>query len=254
MRKKISILVISDKVCNFTISHFTARTLLVVFICIVGGVVWVIFQYGNIVNKDLKIRTLKRENHEMREKYNKLQQFEKEFNEFKQRLLKIANALGVKEGTVIHPKVFFSPKDSLPSISFATKHEEKEPNSIVEQGGEVPSIFPVKGWITQHFSTSHPGVDFAAELGTSVVSTITGDVEFVGEHPTFGKIVEIVNKKGFKTVYSHLARTTVVEGTRVKQGNLIGYVGSTGKSSAPHLHYEIKFRGIPHDPERYLPK
>lgn len=259
MHKKFSILIISEsgvRIRDYTISHLSARILLGVFICMLGGAVWLIFEYGNIMQKSLKIRALKQENQEMRQKYNKLQQFENEFNEFKHRLLKIASALDVQQISAIRPtKISFTPKDSFPNLASIVNYKEEGSRTMVsERRGEVPSIYPVKGWITQKFSSSHPAVDFAGEYGDSVVSTMNGNVESVTEDPRLGKVIEITNEKGFKTVYGHLTRTIVGEGIKVKCGDLIGFVGSTGESSAPHLHYEVKFNGIPHDPERYLSK
>ncbi len=190
----------------------------------------------------------------MRQKYNKLREFENEFNEFKKRLTKVANALDVHpSATVVQPKVVFNPKDSFPELASNIDSQAKIPTSL-DEGRGVPSIYPVKGWITQKFSSSHPALDLAAEYGASVVSTMDGEVEFAGTRDTLGKVVEITNANGYKTIYGHLARINAVEGTKVKCGDLIGYVGSTGESSAPHIHYEVRLNGSPDDPERHLPE
>jgi murein DD-endopeptidase MepM/ murein hydrolase activator NlpD len=228
--------------------------LLGVGICLVGGAIWLIIQYGSIVQKGLTIRALRKENREMRQKYEKLRRFESEFGKLERRVVKIANALNVQEAAISYPKTSLVPKDSLPDLTSLANMRGRGAGSVDERHREAPSAYPVKGWITQRFSSSHPGVDLAARNGAPVSSTMNGVVEFVGEHSSLGKIVEIVNKKGFKTMYGHLSRSTVAQGEEVKCGTLIGFVGSTGKSSAPHLHYEIRLDGIPHDPERYLEK
>jgi murein DD-endopeptidase MepM/ murein hydrolase activator NlpD len=201
------------------------------------------------------IRALRKENQEMRRKYKKLGQFESEFGELEKRVVKIANALNVQEAAVSYPRTSLVPKDSLPDLISTANMRERGARVEDDEGkGEMPSSYPAKGWITQRFSSSHPGVDLAAKYGARVSSTMDGVVEFVGEHSSLGTIVEIVNRRGLKTMYGHLSRSTVAQGEEVKCGTLIGFVGSTGKSSAPHLHYEIRLDGIPHDPERYLEK
>jgi len=256
MRKKFSVLILSDSGTsrNYTLSYLAAKILLGIVICIVIGAVWVIFNYSTLIKRSITIQALKHENTEMRQKYNKLQEFENEFNGFKKRLIKVANALDVhSSATVIQPKVVFSPKDSFPELASNLNSQAELPTSS-DEGRGVPSIYPIKGWITQKFSPSHPAVDLATEYGALVISTMDGEVEFAGTDSVLGKVVEIANANGYKTIYGHLARISAIEGNKVKCGDLIGYAGSTGESSAPHIHYEVRLNGIPNDPERYLPK
>jgi len=259
VRKKFSIIIIpgtGDKTRTYTISQFGVRLLMGVFICILVGTGWLIFEYGNIIEKSLKINALKRENQEMHEKYDKLELFAQEFDEFKHRTNKIANLLGVSQepnhSTPTKVTVSFSPTLSSSRISPSNNLSEDIIPKKKEEQSSVPSIHPVKGWITQKFSSEHSGIDFAADLGTPVFSTMDGTVKFVGWDDILGNIVKITNKEGFKTVYGHLSRVTTVEGVQVKTGGLIGFVGSTGKSSAPHLHYEVWLNGVLQNPEHYL--
>ena len=275
MHKKFSIIIIPDsggKTRTYTISRFGARILMGVFICIVGGTGWLIFEYGNIIEKSLKINALNRENEEMREKYAKLELFTQEFNKLKNRTNKIANLLGVRqtsEHSSTKVAISFSSNKQLPSqiispspeITSSTSQAKSQSSVILPKDltskekteqSLIPSIYPTKGWITQNFSPTHNGIDFAAELGTPVFSTMSGTVIFTGWDEIFGNIVKITNKQWFKTVYGHLAGISVVKGLRITKGDLIGFVGSTGKSSAPHLHYEVWLNGVLQDPERYL--
>ncbi|MBI4721394.1 MAG: M23 family metallopeptidase [Candidatus Stahlbacteria bacterium] len=255
MRKKFSILILSDSGTNrsYTLSYLVAKILLGIVVCIVIGAVWVIFNYSTLIKRSITIQALRHENDDMRQKYNKLREFENEFNGFKKHLTKVADALDVHfSATVIHPEVIFNPKDSFPEL--ASNPNTQDTSTSRKEGKGVPSIYPVKGWITQKFSSSHPALDLSAEYGASVVSTMDGEVEFAGSQDTLGKVVEITHPNGYQTIYGHLARINVVSGTKVKSGDLIGYVGSTGESSAPHIHYEVRLDGIPKDPERYLPK
>jgi murein DD-endopeptidase MepM/ murein hydrolase activator NlpD len=104
---------------------------------------------------------------------------------------------------------------------------------------------------------AHTGTDFAAPAGTRVLSAADGHVLSAGWRNGYGKTVEIRHGGGITTLYGHLSGFApgVKAGTRVRQGTPIGYVGSTGWATGPHLHYEFKVAGIHHDPMRVaLPK
>ncbi len=99
----------------------------------------------------------------------------------------------------------------------------------------------------------HPGIDFAASIGTPVYATADGtvskvDVKFSG----YGKMVEIDHGFGYRTRYAHLHEFAVKNGQHVKRGDLIGYVGNTGLSTAPHLHYEVFINDQRVDPVHYF--
>lgn len=94
----------------------------------------------------------------------------------------------------------------------------------------------------------HEGVDFAAPIGREVWSAGDGVVVFAGNQTGYGKIVIIQHERGYETRYAHLHRYVVREGERVKRRQKIGLVGNTGFSTGPHLHYEVRIFGTPHDP------
>lgn len=97
---------------------------------------------------------------------------------------------------------------------------------------------------------SHNGVDFAAPRGTPVKAASDGVVDFVGTQNGYGKIVILRHRDGYATAYAHLNGfyRGLRKGAKVRQGELIGYVGSTGWATGPHLHYEIRVNNVPHDP------
>ncbi len=90
----------------------------------------------------------------------------------------------------------------------------------------------------------HKGVDFAAPRNTPVYAAGDGVIEYSRSNGGYGKFIRIRHNSDYKTAYAHLARfaKNISEGKRVKQGDIIGYVGTTGRSTGPHLHYEIIFR------------
>lgn len=98
----------------------------------------------------------------------------------------------------------------------------------------------------------HSGVDFGAYRLAPIIATADGVVKFVGRNGGYGRTVEIDHGHGFVTRYAHLEKTYVKRGTHVKKGEKIGGMGSTGRSTATHLHYEIYFQGQDFDPDNFL--
>src|ERR1700689_1002492 len=127
-----------------------------------------------------------------------------------------------------------------------------------------PSIWPVEGRLmggfglrTDPFSgegAMHTGVDISASTGTSVVTTADGIVEFTGWSNGYGRLIIVDHGNGTETYYAHLSHVGVIEGQEVRRGEQIGAVGSTGRVTAPHLHYEVRQGGTPMNPYHYLAK
>lgn len=100
----------------------------------------------------------------------------------------------------------------------------------------------------------HWGIDLAARKGTPILASHEGLVIYVGrEFRGFGRLIMIEGKGGFATLYAHLSKSRVRVGQRVKQGQTIGDMGNTGRSTGVHLHFEIRRRSGPIDPLQYLP-
>ncbi|HDQ25501.1 MAG TPA: M23 family metallopeptidase [bacterium] len=126
----------------------------------------------------------------------------------------------------------------------------------------VPSGWPVRGWITAGFGSRidpftgalsfHQGVDIANDLGTPVRATADGVIHFANFERGYGNIVSINHGNGYLTRYGHLQRYVVSQGQHVKKEQVIGYLGNTGRSTAPHLHYEVLLNGVGVNPVRYL--
>lgn len=126
----------------------------------------------------------------------------------------------------------------------------------------TPSIFPVLGWLTSQYGTRrdpfneeksfHPGVDFSADYGTPVRATADGTVESAGQSGAYGNMVVLDHGYGISTRYGHLSRIAVTADQHLKRGDVIGYVGSTGRSTGPHLHYEVWMNGRLTDPMELL--
>jgi len=100
--------------------------------------------------------------------------------------------------------------------------------------------------------TMHHGLDFGGQRQTPIVATADGVVSYVGRRGAYGRVVEIDHGHGFKTRYAHLYKTFVKRGQKVDKGFKIGGMGSTGRSTANHLHYEVHFQGRAYDPSKFL--
>lgn len=123
----------------------------------------------------------------------------------------------------------------------------------------LPYIRPVDGWITRTFGATdstgvpfHEGIDIAATHGTPVQATAPGVVSEVFFDPFFGNMVVLRHPFDFVTRYGHCSQVLVGPGAHVRRGQTIALVGNTGRSTAPHLHYEVLKGGRPVDPMRYI--
>lgn len=99
--------------------------------------------------------------------------------------------------------------------------------------------------------TFHYGMDFTARIGTDVYATGEGRVSYAGWKRGYGNLIEINHGYNYKTWYAHLNEVKVRNGDKVVRGEVIGYVGNTGKSTGPHLHYEVHYKGEPVNPTNY---
>lgn len=127
---------------------------------------------------------------------------------------------------------------------------------------QTPSIWPTKGYLTSplgwriHPLTGkrdyHNGQDIATQFGNKIIATADGVVLVAGHWDYLGNLIIIDHGFGFTTRYGHQASFNIKEGDRVKRFQVIGYVGNTGRSSAPHLHYEVRYFGKPLNPMNFI--
>lgn len=98
----------------------------------------------------------------------------------------------------------------------------------------------------------HEGIDFVAEPGTPVMAAAGGVVAVAELHPQYGNLIEVDHGNGFSTRYAHLSRCLVKPGQIVRRGQVLAASGNTGRSTGPHLHFEVRYRGVAQDPARFL--
>jgi len=126
----------------------------------------------------------------------------------------------------------------------------------------APSIWPVRGWVTSDFSVRldpytgermmHEGIDVASAIGTPVRAPADGTVVFAGLEGGYGHVLVLDHGYGLKTRYGHLSRIDVKVGEKVKRGEFIAAVGNTGRSTGPHLHYEVRVNGVADNPRKFI--
>jgi murein DD-endopeptidase MepM/ murein hydrolase activator NlpD len=127
----------------------------------------------------------------------------------------------------------------------------------------LPTLAPVDGgWLSSSFGwridpftgqkSFHEGLDFPSEAGTPIAAAASGKVIFAEVHPQYGKMIEIDHGNGLVTRYAHASRLFVKEGDLVVRGQMVATVGSTGRATGPHLHFEVRLNGVPQNPARFL--
>jgi murein DD-endopeptidase MepM/ murein hydrolase activator NlpD len=186
---------------------------------------------------------------------------------------RLAEMAGVDSTKWMETQGTGGPEDSVSKDDIAAQIEHKT-NSLelellayeaaIRKQASIPSIKPVEGEKTDsygtrrnpfngHSSEFHAGTDIAAPWGTPVVAAADGTVYFTGVYGGYGQLVILDHGEGLTTRYGHLSKITVRENQKVTKGQKIGNVGSTGRSTGPHLHYEVRRNEVPVNPSRYLP-
>jgi len=127
---------------------------------------------------------------------------------------------------------------------------------------EAPNLWPVEGRITGSFGERtdpfngegafHRGIDISTGFGSRVLAPADGVVTFVGQESGYGRLIQITHSQGIATRYGHLSAMAVTEGEHVTRGQVIGYVGMSGRSTGPHLHYEVWVHNSPVNPYKFL--
>lgn len=160
-------------------------------------------------------------------------------------------------------------QDFLDSLSQAARLEEVRQQDLLHalRGSKgiltsLPSIWPVTGFVTSNFggrrspfggtSQFHKGLDISNKIGTPILATADGTVILAAPDGAYGNSVELDHGGGIVTKYAHMQRSIVKQGQWVKRGEVLGYIGMTGRTTGPHLHYEVRLNGVPVNPIRYI--
>lgn len=264
MSKQLSVIIVphdNAKTLNIRFSYrllyaFTA----LVAVLVIAMLVFVL-TYGRVLYTAQQSARLARENRSLRRQAAQIDSLKLELVNLHALSIQIKGMLGVdlsEEDSLLVAS--FSPDSRAPGLVPDDFGEGVEPSEQKRMLETMPSLWPVRGYTTRGFYITggeksekyHPGIDIAAALDTPVRAAGEGLVVTSGYDETYGHVVEIDHGYGIYTLYGHNDRNLVKVGDRVARGDPIAFLGSTGKSTAPHLHFEIRKNGIPIDPKEYL--
>lgn len=263
---------------SISMSYGTGRFLLVVIVLlsihlIMGGV-----GYYRVFQLEKTSQTLQEENLELKARNKKIDDIARQLQAIKMTDEKIRRAfgstLGVQEdgATSAMPPTTRAnratqsssrgegrPLQTSADPTQTSRYLVADERSDYYDPDFLPNRLPVEGYLTTRFQKggwfegrSHYGIDIAATRGTPIRAAGQGVVLLADWTPDFGNVVIISHGNGFYTYYAHALRLLVTQGTKVRRGQQIALLGSSGRSSAPHLHFEIWRDGVPIDPEQFI--
>jgi len=235
----------------------------------------VVGSYARMASKVAAYNSLQHEAQVLRARYNTLQQKVRQTNEQLASLQLLADevttAYGVKKQLAGSPDLIAEAplvptmRDTLEEYNFLrTINLASRSRNIFARGdvNVLPAAWPVNGRLEGGFGqrsdpfsgegAMHTGIDISAPMGTPVKATADGIVLHSGWNAGYGRCVIVDHGNGYQTWYGHLSRADVMEGQEIRQGEIIGRVGSTGRATGPHLHYEVRIHSTPVNPYRFM--
>jgi murein DD-endopeptidase MepM/ murein hydrolase activator NlpD len=258
---------------------------LLTILAIVGGatVVAAFGSYSRMLWKVTNYNTLRRDQDTLKKQYKDLQTVVKDTDQRLNSLQSLASEVAMTYGITRFRQTPFGLSETAPepdasyeqtvaqftflernasAITLAGQGLRLMPGPRLGNVAFVPSIWPVMGEITGHFGERldpfsgegafHAGVDIASHYGDNVHASADGIVSVVGARGGYGRLVVIDHGFGISTWYGHLSGFDTRVGMNVKRGEVIGYVGESGRATAPHVHYEVRINNTPVNPWRYL--
>lgn len=264
MGKYLSVILVphdDSKMRNYRVSYALVYTFAaLIMLCVVTGLVFVA-TYGKILLRAHQAESLAKENLQLMDRNAQVDSLRTELVRLQTMGIQIKKMLGV--GLSLEDSILvanLSPIVNSPAISIVSEQTEAFRSEQQLLLRAIPSLWPVKGYVTREFYTTggeksrqyHPGMDIAAKRNTPIRTSAEGVVITSEWDETYGYMVVIDHGFGINTLYGHNARNLVKVGDRVTRGQTIAFVGSTGKSTAPHLHFEVKNNGVAVNPRNYL--
>ncbi|MDQ6676468.1 MAG: M23 family metallopeptidase [Acidobacteriota bacterium] len=236
-----------------------------------------ISSYARMAWKVANYNTLRNETDNLRARYQRLQKTVNQTNAQLASLQMLAQevtvAYGIKQkiegpsDIIAEGRLTPTMSETLENYNYlrASKLSRLEPSYGQRwQTNIMPSIWPVDGRLMGGFGSRsdpfsgegayHTGVDISAPTGTQIRATADGRVQFAGFYNGYGRLVIIDHGNNYQTYYAHLSSANVTEGQEIRRGQTVGAVGTTGRSTGPHLHYEVRIGSSPVNPYRFLQK
>ncbi len=266
MSKKLTFMVIpegGEKIFSRSIASHLFKLIVVL------ASIWIVFLIGiTVIYARLSVQAsrsaiLQDENRHLREYFTRVVDIEKSFKRNQELTARLAQMAGVNlESLTSQPRINFDSLNPPPAAQLdpAIVPEVESlmtPEQLLQS--RVPRGRPLFGWITRPFSAiddgkggKHTGVDLAVKEGTAVAATASGTVSFAGWDEYLGNLVVIDHGNGYLTSYGHNREILVKKEDKITRGEVIALSGNTGRSTAPHLHYEIMKDGVPVDPAPFM--
>ena len=291
-RKSYTFVIASSQrgtVRKFRVPFYALHALLA--LAIVGGVTVVagLGSYSRMLWKVGNYNDLRREQAQLKKQYTSLQAVVKDSNQRLTSLQSLATEVAMSYGIMRFRQTPFGLTETLPgnqdplleeaafkqsvdqfnflvrnatSVTLAANGIRLLPGRGLDDLSFTPSLWPVMGTITGSFGERldpfngegafHAGVDISTAFGEQVRVTAEGLVVAVEVRPGYGRMVVVEHGFGISTCYGHLSGFNTHVGARVSRGEVIGYVGVSGRSTGPHVHYEVRINGAPVNPWRFL--
>jgi hypothetical protein len=242
---------------TFNLPGRLATLLVAVVVLFIAGLIFVGITYGRLAFLAFETERLKAENRNLRLRCSKIDKIEEELLYIEQLRREIEAWAGViPQDTIVDTETDIV---LMPSM-WPRRYSYALLEAHYRLGGDLAHgmVQPATGWISRGFmegeddGPGHPGVDIAASAGTPVRSALGGIVKGAGWDDIYGNLIEIEHSDSLITIYGHNEKVLVKEGEYVERGQVIATVGNTGRSTAPHLHFEILKNGKPSNPEDYM--
>ena len=239
--------------------------------------------YSRMLWKVGNYNALRHQEQTLRKQYEQLQTTVNDTNQRLDSLQSLATEVAMTYGVLrYHPAAFdladnpVTPQDAFDlSVEQYTFLKRNAAAIAISSGGlrlipalsfadstYTPSMWPVLGHITDGFGERldpfsgegafHTGIDVASDYGAPVHATADGVVTIADNHAGYGRLVVIDHGFGITTWYAHLSAFATMAGSRIKRGQVVGYTGSSGRSTGPHVHYEVRVNNAPINPWRYM--
>ncbi|MGA7143907.1 MAG: M23 family metallopeptidase [Desulfobacterales bacterium] len=242
-----------------------------------------------ITNQSNEILSQRKQIHKFANEINSLKSNLVKLNKFEKKIRIIANISNPSEKDNLFGVGGSIPEDIDPKLPLTVKHnslmremheqarelklasvsQEKVFESLINDLkrkrnllSSTPSIWPTKGWLSSGFGYRispftglrefHKGLDISSRKGSKVIATADGVVTFAGKNGLYGNMIKIDHGHGMMTRYGHLEKMLKKRGDAVKRGDVIGLMGNTGRSTGPHVHYEVFLNGLPVNPKKYI--
>jgi len=236
----------ADARYGFRIRQWLLKLIVGLVLLLLVGIVLFFTFYGQVVTRAAMANRLMAENERLMRYQYKVKMLEDNLHQTREIVTKLVNLAGIDYE---FPDM---PDDSTLFASF-----DKKKATEIETGPmgamEFPHGLPIQGYMSQGFNINedehyHPGIDIACAVGTPVLATANGTVEFVGVDSVYGNVVVIRNNDSITTLYGHNEEILVKPNQLVLAGHRVALSGNTGISTAPHLHYEVRINDKPVNP------